>query len=400
MNKRKRPNEKPIFRFWHFLFIALGAMAITVHYLMKNRPDKIEYGYSRAIYPYIAQTLSLPSKLLPGSISVSEILASILSILIITAVVKAIYSAYRRRESFLRFGARWFMHVASISFGVYFFFWIAWGANYLREPYPAAQHFKGKNQQLNLADYKWFAGNMADLANRLSKNGTFRSESLSRNRLDILCNESISRMIRSSLDYHTPQPPPTKTLISNIILDVVGVNGFFCPFLMEPHVNAMLVDWTAPYVMAHEKAHFMGFASKVDATIIAYLACLTSDSDALQYSAALQAFLSAVRRLPEKTRIEFEQVLLSPKVKDDVKAWRRRAQRKYDRPFQLFKFRRRLNDLYLKTNSRKSGISSYDEALPHVIRWWKQNKLNQYDISMAMAHLRISYSEKPAFDGK
>ncbi len=38
----------------------------------------------------------------------------------------------------------------------------------------------------------------------------------------------------------------------------------------------------------------------------------------------------------------------------------------------MFRVGQKVNDTYLKLNSQKLGIKSYQAALPHLVVWWKK----------------------------
>ncbi len=69
----KRVSKKREFPTWRFIFITMGTGIFLFRFYAEIEPEKIEYGYSRAIYPFIADILSLAGKSVPVPYSASEL---------------------------------------------------------------------------------------------------------------------------------------------------------------------------------------------------------------------------------------------------------------------------------------------------------------------------------------
>lgn len=367
--EKKKAVRDPLFGLPHIIAVFMGIAVCLFRSYIEMYPQKIEYGYSRAIYPYIAYILSLPGRWMP-LYSVSELFFGIIFSAVPIWFFAHIYFSVRRKIPKVKFLLKTGYHVIALISITYCLYLVIWGFNYLREPFALSLN-QGEAEDLTESDYERLAEDMVSLVNtaRLPSRDSESDELFWET--DESVSITIRRLIALSHISRIPSPPPTKTLFINEILNAFGLSGFFSPFFMEPHINSDLLSWERPLVIAHEKAHFMGFASESDAGFIAYLTCLTADSDQLRYSGALNILLSLHSSLPEKKWQAFRRNL-PEQAQNDIKARQERIRQNYERYSLLIRAGRKVNDLYLKLNSQTSGIASYRAALPHLTLWWKK----------------------------
>ncbi|WP_207678961.1 DUF3810 family protein [Desulfonema magnum] len=370
-NRKITARKKFSFRPWHFVFILMGTIIFLFRSYVKISPDKIEYGYSRPIYPYIADILSLPGQWIHSPYSASQLF---LSLAFFAALVWFCYNFYvsYKKKIVLRLLLETMVHGIAIVAGVYFFFLTTWGVNYLRQPF-----FISLNQEapttLDRFDYEQLGYDMVFLLNTLHKPEIFPADIHDLWETDYAVDRALTKVIAMISPPQTPCFPQTKFLFGNEFLNACGISGFFLPVFMEPHINSDLLLWERPFVMAHEKAHFMGFASETDANFIAYLACLISESEFLRYSGALNALLALRHYIPLKKWQKLIQKNLAQSVQEDISARDERIRRNRKRYARVSDLSHKINDTYLKLNNQKLGIKSYQAALPHLTVWWKKN---------------------------
>lgn len=368
ISEKKKPPRDSLFGLPHIIAVFMGIAVCLFRSYIEMYPQKIEYGYSRAIYPYIAYILSLPGRWMP-IYSVSELFFGTLFSAALIWLCCHVYFSVRRKVPETRLLLKTGCHIIAFISIIYFLYLSIWGFNYLRESFALSLN-QSEAKDLTESDYEQLAEDMVSLVNtaRLPARGAETDELWE---TDETVSISVRRLIAMSYISRIPSPPPTKTLFFNEILNIFGISGFFSPFFMEPHINADLLPWERPLVIAHEKAHFMGFASETDAGFIAYLTCLTADSDLLRYSGALNILLSLHSCLPEKKWLAFREKL-PEQAQYDIKARQERIQQNYERYSLLIRAGRNVNDLYLRLNSQTLGIASYGAALPHLALWWKK----------------------------
>lgn len=376
MNAKNLTKEKGVFRYWHLIAIMMGVLTFVFRIVIKNRSQKIEYGYSRFIYPFIADTLSLPGKLIPAPYSASELFAALMLLLALVWFFYNLCISIRKIKSAAKLLLKTGINLIAIFAGLYCFYMTMWGFNYLRQPFYISLRQESPSA-LQQSDYEQLADDAVSLANSLRvkletkslKPGTGPDPDFKFQ--DSLVDIALRKVISQASPSRVPSPPPAKFLLSNEILSACGISGIFLPLFMEPHINSSLLLWEQPFVIAHEKAHFMGFASETDANLIAYIACLGSESDILRYSAVLNVLPSLYQYLPREKWQELVGTKISPGVRKDMKDRSQRIEQYYRRYARLFSLQQKVNDTYLKLNSQESGIRSYDSAFPHLVIWWK-----------------------------
>ncbi|MEO6686069.1 MAG: DUF3810 domain-containing protein [Dyadobacter sp.] len=155
--------------------------------------------------------------------------------------------------------------------------------------------------------------------------------------------------------------------------------GLYFPFTAEANINGNLTSFEAPFVICHEMAHQLGFASEDEANYIAYLACVNNSDPAFRYSANYWVLFSAMHALKKADLKTYE--TLSSKIDPEVfldNEFSRSISKKYRNPVRDFasKF---IYDLFLKANSQKSGIESYNLVIELLVGEFRKNGL-QYSL--------------------
>ena len=127
---------------------------------------------------------------------------------------------------------------------------------------------------------------------------------------------------------------------------------------MEANVNIDVPDFTLPFTMCHEQAHLRGFMREDEANFIAYLACMESVDQAIQYSGASMAAMYAMNTLYQADYERFCELYAtySPGVQRDFA-----AQSRYWAQFEgpVAEVSDKVNDTYLKANRQTDGVASY-----------------------------------------
>jgi hypothetical protein len=377
-NKRIAESER-IFGYRQLTLALLALVAWVFRQVIEAHPLKIEYGYSRLLYPYLAEGLAWIPRLTPGTVSASEAALFLGAVAALAWLGFRLYRAGLQGRELTVVFAKTIVNGSALLAGLYFVYQMGWGLNYLRADFADAL-FHGEETAaavpMDYMDYEGMARDMMALANDLQRDFDDRPARQWLRELDPLVDDSIRRVGNLTRPDLLPRPPPTKILMTNEVLSMFGISGFFSPFLMEPHVNANLLPWELPMVMAHEKAHFMGFASETDANLAAYIACLRSSSDHLRYAGAVRVLLALNRPIGDERWQELVRDGLSERVKGDIRARNERILDYRRRYLRLFKIQRKINDFYLRINSQELGVGSYGAGLDHLVRWWRSRQVS------------------------
>lgn len=103
-------------------------------------------------------------------------------------------------------------------------------------------------------------------------------------------NEKIKSAMRGlSAEYprlsgYYPAPKP---VLGSFFMYQAGYDGVYFPFSLEANYNTYISDIRYPHVACHELAHLKGYIYEDEADFIAYLACVGSDDEQLQYAGYL-----------------------------------------------------------------------------------------------------------------
>ncbi len=371
-NIAAKPSPPVVFRPWHAIALLSSAVVLAVRAWGSLNPAVIEYGYSRTVYPYIAAALSQIGALLPPPHSLSEMAVAVVFLLLLSPTVvffREVRSektpARRIHRRIARATVKSSFYAACLLAALYTAFNLIWGLNYLRLPF-SLETESSLSHSLKLSVFDRFAERLSAVVNH------------ARDVMpppDAAADEAAVDAALFAVTSHRTggwprRPAAVKHLRFNRFFEMTGISGIFLPIFMEPHVNSKLLDWERPSIAAHEKAHFLGFASETDANLIAYTACLTADAPRLRYSGGVHVLLSLSHFLPPKLWRKMVWNRLAPPVKADVRARYRRIRKYADRYTGMFQMSRAVNGFYLKFNAEERGVNAYRAATPILVHRW------------------------------
>jgi hypothetical protein len=329
--------------------ILLAAMLLGGLPILSGFPQLIERLYTRGIYVLVSKILSWLAALMP--ISLSEIF---LYLGILGALFWGLQGLWRRRF------VRTFFELFAGAAALLLWFYLAWGFNYLR---PRIE------QQLHLAE-------VPSDSLTLRENFLWCIESANASwqpvppwnlvELDKEIMQSYSGVV---IDLDLPRVTghwPPKFPLAPAILDYTMTSGIFGPFFHEVHLNAHLLPMELPFVLAHEKAHALGFARESEASFLAALVCFESADPAVRYSAYLSLLYNFVSRYRQFTDADSLEQLIRPEIVADFDSIRMRME-KYMGP--VAKLTHKSYDFYLRANQVEGGMKNYSDVVDLVISW-------------------------------
>ena len=91
----------------------------------------------------------------------------------------------------------------------------------------------------------------------------------------------------SQLSGYFPKP---KKILNSFFMSQEGIIGLYIPFAFEATYNTDIQPIAKPATVCHELAHLKGIIQEDEASFVAIVAGIRSDSDSLKYSACLDAF--------------------------------------------------------------------------------------------------------------
>ncbi|MBI4853990.1 MAG: DUF3810 domain-containing protein [Acidobacteria bacterium] len=368
--------------------LSILLFSICLQTLSSFYPQKVELYYSRKIYPYIGQILSLFNKLI--WFSIAELLLLLLSISIIIWLGYQIKAFYQKRQEAKEFFVKTFWRFTTILNIGLLFFLLLWGLNYQKQPLrenlkliprePSSvelievckEFIIATNESYN-ESYKEALETKYYLTNS-EQNNLFNTQ-VQHSKLPIdwiTLNNKIEESFQKEVllkELTYGNYGPAKAVYFSNLMSHFGISGIFIPLTGEPNVNVAQTDVAIPFTLAHEKAHQRGFALEDEANFIAFLICSKSENPYIRYSGYLMASTYLLSNLasvePEKYKDIYKMFNLGPKT--DLKAmysfWS-----KYEGT--LSKASETVNNSYLKANRVQSGIKNYNEVVELIINYY------------------------------
>jgi hypothetical protein len=315
----------------------------------------IEIWYSQKFYVWLAKTISAFSAKI--TFSLDDLFYMLLALIIIIILVLSIL----RKISFLKS----FKIILNLITSVYILFYLFWGFNYFRN---------SLNDRLGIEKQ---TPDISIFTNELKKqihltNSMYCSfNDFNKNEIDSLIEksyESLAQLLK--IKYPQGKRKPKQITFSRFFAKA-GISGYYGPFFNEVHVNKFVLPVEYPFVLAHEKAHQFGITSEAEANFYAWLACINSSSEQVQYSARLMVLRFFLYQGADLENYQEIAKGLNENVKADYQKirenWLKLQNEKVD------KIASRVNDTYLKTNKVKKGIDDYNDVVQLVMDFTYDN---------------------------
>jgi hypothetical protein len=324
-----------------FLF---GLLSILSHF-----PNFVEWFYAQQIYPRISKMLSPSSAAIPFSLSEITLYLGIFFFLFWG------FRGVRRR----RLGRTLLELLAGASCLIVWFY-LAWGLNYFR---PKIE------QQLNLVEIQPDSLILRENFLWCIENANATWQPISPwNPMEL--NKEIERnysAVFAELDLSfVPGQRSPKFLLLPELLDYTLTSGIFGPLFHEIHLNSHLLPMELPFVLAHEKAHALGFARESEASFLAVLVCFNSQDEALRYSAYFSLLDDFIIRYQVFADADSLKHLVRPEIVADFDSVQARIE-KHKGP--IAELARKIYDYYLRANQVEGGMRNYSDVVEMVMRW-------------------------------
>jgi len=332
--------------------IGAGLAFLILLQLLTNYPSFVEDYYSTGLYPFLTLFISSLSGAFHFSLSESALWFFVL--IVLPVFVSRIIS---KKMSI----ARALLNMATTISVTVIVFYIFWGMNYFRMPLSA----KLQLDQVPL-DIDAFDSTFVDIISKANElNISYSIADLEH--INAKIDSSYVPVLQELGIKPVPGTKVVKSFLANWLLNTTATSGWFSPFFHEVHYNSDLLVIELPFVLAHEKAHRMGYTSEAEANFLAYLVCLNSPEPLLRYSgyfSALGYFLQTSKKRTE-THKKFV-AMIAESVKLDMVAVLERW--KSHLGF-ISDLSARSYDLYLRTNQVTGGRSNYSRVVDLIIKY-------------------------------
>lgn len=164
--------------------------------------------------------------------------------------------------------------------------------------------------------------------------------------------------------------PKPKQVTVPWVLSVQQLCGIYAPFTIEANFNGAMPDYNIPHTICHELSHLKGFMREDEANFIGYLACISSEDQAFQYSGFLTGWVYAGNALAKVDMESYIELVgkLCGQAREDLQEnnefWNRYEGKVAEAANQI-------NDTYLKMNRQTDGVQSYGRMVDLMLAHYR-----------------------------
>ncbi len=365
---------------WHFwVKWAVPVLLVAAIQLLQLFPFWIEKTYSTNWYIQISMVLRNITGWIPFSLG--DVLYILFGFSILVSMVRGIILTIKGQFSWARFAAAISTWVRGVMW-IYIWFSILWGLNYSR---------LGIEHQLKLQQEEYCKEEVVALTNQL----IIKVNDCRRQIKDTVLPQPSVQMIYEGAEknyqkiaggfpFLTYQIPSVKSSLYSPLGNYFGFTGYYNPFTGEAQVRNDVPRVLIPYIVSHEMAHQLGYASESEANFVGYLSASSSSDVYFRYSVYLDMLdyaqgeeikmflldrdISGLKNVFKQNKANLDSL-----VRKDRKEIREFF---YKRKNKISPLVSNVYDQYLKMNKQLAGINSYNEIIGWLLAYQKkQGKL-------------------------
>ncbi len=342
--------------------------------IIKLHPIWIEHYYSNKWYNVVA----FFQRTITGWIqfSVGDIFYIVLILIFIIKLLRAIFKLSKSFSGKILVNQLGFL-VRKLMW-LYIVFFFLWGLNYFRI---------GISNQLQLSKTHYCKEEVVELTHQLiNKVNEYRMQipdtSLPQMPIQQIIAEAKKCYDSASKQYYflSYSPISVKSSLYSKMGMYFGFIGYYNPFSGEAQFRNDIPQVLLPYIICHEIAHQLGYASESEANFSGYLACSISELPFFKYSVYLDLFSYAQQEeintfLIDGDTTGLKQELIYNKEHLNEKVIRDRKAVKqffYNEENSISPVMSSMYNQYLKFNLQNEGIESYNEVIGWLIAYQRE----------------------------
>lgn len=330
-------------------------------------PGWVETNYSRGIYPLMSKIQRFLFGWIP--FSMGDIFYAFLILLIIYKTIGLIKAIIKKRVN-RKYFVGGLQQVIFFLLFMYVFFNLFWGLNYNRRG--IAYQLKLEVKPYTLADLDTLTTVIQQRANYYAGFVT-KEQRDSFNKKRILFSTAAEAYVELGKKYPflKYKVRSVKPSIYSYLGNYLGFQGYYNPFSGEAQVNTTIPHVLEPFVTTHEIAHQLGYAKEMEANFVGFLACRSTESNALRYSVYFDMYNYAVTEVARRDTalaLAFK-AKRHPQLVKDVEEYKAFFKR----------YKNVVQDVimsgygeFLKANNQPSGKRSYNEVVAWMIAYYKK----------------------------
>lgn len=347
---------------WKYIISLSLPLQVLLIFILGQYEQGIEHNYSMGLFPYIAESLSFFYSAVPFS------LGDIIYIFLIFIIVKWFIGLFFTRKHRLK---NKLLDMTTFLASIYLIFNIFWGFNYYRLPIDKKLDIDTGYSTKELKD---LSCRLIDAVNKeqriLSTSDTIAVQFPTNNDFDTSVQSSYIAMEEHRLITRLPSPV-VKSSIFSTALTYAGFSGYYNPFTNECQINSLVPDFRKPTIMAHEKAHQIGYAKENEANFIACITTINSRDRLLRYSGLCYALQHCLKDLRIRDPL-MQRSLIDELNKGVIKNFKKLSVfwSKYDNPFEpVMKV---IYGNFLKANNQPKGIDTYNYVVALLVNYYQE----------------------------
>lgn len=348
------------------LWIGALILLVIIIKILASYPVWIETAYVTKFYFLLSATLRFLFGWLPFSLG---------DILYLAAAVWAIKMVWKSSARLLKrqLNKQWFINAGYkllvIALSIYIIFNLFWGLNYNRQ---------GSETQLDLKvekiDSLWLKeiDSILLLKVNKAKQIVVNQQLAYQSKAQLFSKAMLCyKQAKEKYPFINYENGSVKSSMFGWLGNYLGFTGYYNPFTGEAQLNTTVPKFIMPYTTLHEMAHQLGYAKEEEANFVGYLVAVSSTDTLFQYSAYLDLFMYANRKLFFTDSVYASSLAkqLSPQVKADLKELHEFLL-KHKSPIEPMI--RWAYGSFLKANQQPKGITSYDEVIADLIAYYKK----------------------------
>ncbi len=357
--------------FW----LALGALAYTLHRIFGSNSILMENVYARGIFPVFRTLWDFTFGFSP--IPWIYLFLAGLLIWFIIWISRNWKERFIWIKSKKRLLAVFFLGLIETLGIIIFLFYILWGFNYNRIRIEESLNLDviPLDAEAIREEMEWAVDKATEAREAIPGAGeeVLTAENFPKN-LESVLRRALKGVLHS-MDYPTPGRVRVRKLWPSTVLMGFGGSGIYIPFVFEGYTSSGLLPVSRPFNMAHEMSHGYGFTEEGTCNFLALLACKATGNPAVQYSGHLVYWNFIAREFrrafPDKYRDIWETLPIG--MKSDLRAvaenWR-----KYEGRLQ--KVSEKVYAEYLKSQGIKEGLKSYNRLIVLISAYKKKIGMN------------------------
>ena len=284
-----------------YIFLAFFAIC-TVMFLTSANFSSARF-LNRTVCQFVRSSLAAVTSLVPFSVFEAFIILSpVFLVFILRYIFKASVCNMRKR----------FVAVLSLLSLLPSFYILTIGISY-RVPSPVQMKNGELTEDELISSAEHLASSIYEISDYISEAPKMRE-----------LRDELSRSYSSNLTdygYNGQKFPLPKKVVFSRALSYIGSLALYSFPTGEVNINTEIPEYTVPFTVAHEYAHFIGIASERDANFFAFVACVNSESQYVRYSGLIsgleyllsdiyktdrESYLSILSALPERAASDME----------------------------------------------------------------------------------------------